>query len=54
MTADPFSLFAGWLTEAGKCGLAEPTACALATAAGVGLIVLIALASKMPGEGPLL
>ena len=36
MTTDPFSLFAGWLAEAGKCGLAEPTACALATASAGG------------------
>ncbi len=36
MSADPFNLFARWLADADESGLAEPTACALATASADG------------------
>ncbi len=36
MSSDPFNLFARCLTKARNCGLAEPTACALATASADG------------------
>lgn len=36
MSSDPFSLFARWFADARNCGLAEPSACALATATSEG------------------
>ncbi len=36
MSSDPFSLFTRWLADAGKAGLTEPNACALATASTEG------------------